>query len=328
MAFSVAEPLTALLLRLSEGGPPAILSGRTARPHAGAALDQLLAAGVLSELAPAETWPVCIDCNCGFPARPIQHVGDRILAACPIDAAADAELEGDDLRAFLIDPDALARSIAEASGCRPAVEPLAPGVWRVGRLDSGRWIVIAFAGSALDQPGIALLLRAATDAAALTVIAPEPGPALRLRFVEAGIDLVDLASALQPCGPGIDRLNPAALEPGTANPRLRLERRARRTILDGRFVHLSEQTFDLLLFLAERAVAGPETVDVRVIEDRVWGAGIHRIVSGIREPVRALRDALAAGAEDANAARALIENTRNPNGYRLALAAAEVAIID
>lgn len=328
MACCAAESLTELLLRLSEGGPPAILSGRTAKPYLGAAFDALLAMGVLSELPPAETWPVCSGCDCGFPARPIQHMGDRILAACPIDAAADAELEPHDLRAFVIESDALVRSIADASGFGSAVEPLALGLWRIGLLGSGRSIVVAVATRALDQPGIVLLLRAVTGGAALTVVAPHPGAALGLRFLEAGIDLVEFASALQACGLAIDGLNPAALEPRRAGPRLRLERRARRANLDGRHIHLSEQTFDLLLFLTERAISSPETIDFRVIEDRVWGAGIHRIASGIREPVRALRDALAAGAEDRARTRALIENTRNPNGYRLKLPAAEIAIVD
>ena len=126
----------------------------------------------------------------------------------------------------------------------------------------------------------------------------------------------------------VDRLDLAMLEPRTVGPRLAIGRRARRVGLDGRNVHLSEQLFELLLFLAERALQSPETVEFRVIEDRVWGSGIHRISSGIREPIRALRDALAAGVEDRKATRALIENTRNPNGYRLKLSPVEIAIAD
>jgi DNA-binding winged helix-turn-helix (wHTH) protein len=93
----------------------------------------------------------------------------------------------------------------------------------------------------------------------------------------------------------------------------------------GRDVHLSEQLFALLLFLAERALDSPATVPIRAIEDHVWGVGIHRIASSIREPIRALREALAAGAAD-DAVRSLIEYKRNPNGYRISLGAEDIVI--
>ena len=46
MGSSVNVTLTALLLRLSEAGPSATLSGRAARPYSGRTLDRLLAAGL------------------------------------------------------------------------------------------------------------------------------------------------------------------------------------------------------------------------------------------------------------------------------------------
>lgn len=324
----MTETLSALLLRLSEADGPAVLWGRVARPHFGRTFDRLLATGVLVEQSPAESWPPCPDCECGLDERPIQSIGGRLVAACPWDAGADAVLAPDDLRSFVIDPDQLVAALAETSEFAGPVEAILPGVWRLGRMPFGRSIVLALTRRVLEQPGLIMALKSASPGAPLTIVAPKPGSATRMRLLEAGIGLVDLRSALNPSAEGIDALDPAALEPRAGAPRLVIERRARRVILDGRGVHLSEQLFLLLLFLAERALESPATVDVRAIEDQVWGVGIHRIASGIREPIRALRSALGAGAEDAAAARALIENTRNPNGYRLNLAAADISILD
>lgn len=320
--------LTALLLRQSEAAERPILWGRQATPHFGRQLDQLVERGVLVELAPATEWPVCASCECGMDARIVREINGQLRALCLLDPTCDAILEPDDLRAFRIDPERLISLVAEASGFAGPIEPLAPDLWRLGRLASGRSVMVGIAARVICQPGIVLLLKAAATGAPVTVVAPDPGPAVRLRLLEAGIDLVDLRSILLPTPGMVDRLDFAMLEPRIIAPRLVIERRARRASLDGRSVHLSDQLFALLHFLAQRALDGPETVDFRVIEDHVWGASIHRISSGIREPIRALRDAMTFGADDRKAARALIENTRNPNGYRLNLPAAEIAIVD
>ena len=291
----MTDTLAALLLQQSEGSRPALLWGRSAKPHFGPAFDRLLAAGVLVECPPIEDWSPCADCDCGFGIRPIQRIDGRIVAACPIDAGSDTELEEDDLREFRIDPRPLIGLIAEASGFAQPVEMLAPELWRIGRLATGRSIVVAVTARMLDQPGIVLLLKSDAGGAPVTVVAPDPGVAIRRRFLEAGIDFVGLRLALKATVGAVDQLDRAILEPGTEGPRLLIERRARRANLDGRSVHLSDQLFALLLFLAERALAGPETVEFRVIEDHVWGSGIHRISSGIREPIRALRNAFANG---------------------------------
>ena len=114
----MTDTLTALLLQLSEGGRPALLWGRSAKPHFGPAFDRLLAAGVLVECPPMEEWSACADCDCGFGIRPIQRIDGRIVAACPIDAGSDTELEEDDLREFRIDPERLVGLIAEAQRLR------------------------------------------------------------------------------------------------------------------------------------------------------------------------------------------------------------------
>jgi hypothetical protein len=313
--------------RLSDSGADAVISGRGLGRFPAAEVDRLLRRRVVVERRKADTWPVCAHCDCGIGGRPIREIDGRLFACCPDDPAVDEELTEADLRRFAIDPGGLAALIAEASGFGQPLEPLAPDLWRLGRLASGRSVVVGITARALDQAGIVLLLKAA-GGAPVTVVAPDPGPAVRLRFLEAGIDLVELQAALKPGAHGVDVLERGALEPAAADPRLVIERRARRVTLDGRSVHLSEQLFGLLLFLTERALKSPATVEIRAIEDNVWGAGIHRIASSVREPIRALREALAADAEEPVATRNLIEYGRNPNGYRLKLNNKEFVVLE
>lgn len=99
------DTLTALLLQLSEGGSPALLWGRQAKPHFGPAFDRFLTAGVLVEHPSIEEWSPCPDCDCGFDTRLIQRIDGKVVAACPVDATSDTELQEDDLREFRIDPE-------------------------------------------------------------------------------------------------------------------------------------------------------------------------------------------------------------------------------
>ena len=89
---------------------------------------------------------------------------------------------------------------------------------------------------------------------------------------------------------------------------------------------LSEQAFQLLVLLAEHALKSPAILENCQIEAHLWGTNIHRISSQVREPVRALRDALAADSANSEAVRTLIENRRNPNGYRLVLAPEDIEL--
>ena len=157
----MTDTLTALLLRLSEAGPGATLSGRAARPYSGRTLDRLVAAGVLEETAEATEWSPCADCDCAFGFRPIRTVAGRIVAACPIDPGSDLELDPEDLREFRIDAGQLLSLIGAASGLSGPVEAIAPGLWHLGRLGSGRTVVVALPARSLRTPGALLLLKAA-----------------------------------------------------------------------------------------------------------------------------------------------------------------------
>lgn len=117
--------LAGLLLQLSEGRAQR-LWGRTAKRHRGPAFDRLLAEGVLTERLPAEAWSTCVHCNCGFDVRPIQRIGDTIVAACPFDPTADTALDEDDLRDFDIDQDRLVALLPVRAGSTESPSRLPP----------------------------------------------------------------------------------------------------------------------------------------------------------------------------------------------------------
>ena len=212
------------------------------------------------------------------------------MAACPVDADADTELEEDDLRSFLINAPALVALLASESTLDGAVEEIAPGLWLFGRLACGRAVVLALSTYAIAHPGTTPLIRAVAPGKPATLLAPTPTEGERRRFNEAGIDVIETVSALRPGPRGIDILDTTRLAQRAAEARLIIDSRDRRVVLDGCDVALSVQSFELLLLLAESARAGVATVEVRAIEERLWGAGVHRIASTVRRGGRALHD--------------------------------------
>jgi hypothetical protein len=297
----MTNTLTAQLLRLSEGSRPT-LWGRVARPHFGREFDRLLAEGVLVERPPAEEWSTCVNCECGFDARPIQRIGDRIVAACPFDVDSDTELEEDDLRDFCIDAERVVCLLAEASGFLGPIETLAPDLWRLGRLASGRFIAAAITARALEQPGIVLLLKATACGTPITVLAQDPGPTMRLRFLEAGID----------------RLDQDALEPKTDGPRLSIQVAAQAVLIDGTPQRVPCQPFNLLALLARAVRDGAGPVRNRTIEDTTG--------RDARDLVRELRDALSAGRPNGSELRGWIEARRSLGAFELVLEPEQIEI--
>jgi hypothetical protein len=325
----MTETLARLLLRLSEAGEPAILWGRQAGPHAGRGFERLLARGVLVEQATATDWDVCPSCECDLDARPIQQINGRHIAACPIDRRSDVDLGDDDLRSFRIAPAALVREIAMASGFGEEPSPVAAGVWHLGQTSSQRELFLALWRDAVLQPGLISLMRSVARSSPITTIAPAAIADQQARFDDAGVLLVSVPDCIggddTTSGFAIDH-SKLELRPGFA-PRLVIRHAAKAVSLDGLPKALSDQEFKLLALLAEHALKSPAVLENRQIESKIWGTNIHRISSQVREPVRALRNALASGSADPAAVRALIQNRRNPNGYRLALAAEDIKLI-
>jgi hypothetical protein len=324
----MTDRLARLLLRLSEAGEPAILWGRLAKPYLGRDFARLLDQGILVEDAPATEWDVCSSCECDLDVRPIQHIDGRHVATCPLDQKSDLILDAEDLRSFRIGIPALVREIATASGFSNEPAEIAPGIWNLGLAASKRAVFLAPSRTAVLQSGLVVALRMFARSSPITMIAPALSAAEQLRFAEAEIHLVTVCDVI---GPG-DGVTPFAIDlaqlepPSTFAPRLVIGRSAKSVSLDGVPKTLSDQTFTLLLLLAEHAMKSPTVLDNRRIEDCLWGSNVHRITSEVREPVRALRDALTAGSADPKAVRSLIENRRNPNGYRLALAPVEIRL--
>jgi hypothetical protein len=324
----MTDRLARLLLRLSEAGEPAILWGRLAKPYLGRDFARLLDQGILVEDAPATEWDVCSSCECNLDVRPIQHIDGRHVAACPLDQKSDLILDAEDLRSFRIGIPALVREVASASGFSNEPSETAPGIWNLGLAPSKRAIFLAPSRTAVLQSGLVVALRMIARSSPITMIAPALSAAEQLRFAEAEIRLVTVCDVI---GPG-DGATPFAIDlaklepPSTVAPRLIIGRSANSVLLDGVPKTLSDQTFTLLLLLAEHAMKSPAILENRRIEDCLWGSNVHRITSEVREPVRALRDALTTGSADPKAVRSLIENRRNPNGYRLALAPVEIRL--
>lgn len=325
----MTETLPRLLLRLSEAGDPAILWGRQAALHAGPAFERLLDRGVLVEQAPAMEWDVCRACDCGLDARPIQQVNGQHLAVCPTDRRSDLVLGDDELRSFRIHPPALVREIAIASGFSDEPSQIATGVWHLGETSSQRALFLALHRDAALPPGILSLMRSIARSLPITVIAPAMAADDQARIIDAGLLLV----VGRDCIGGDEATASFCIDQSKIEPRPRLaarlviQRTAKIVILDGVPKRLSDQEFQLLVLLAEHALKSPAVLENRKIEARIWSTNIDKISSQVREPVRALRDALALDSADPKAVRTLLENRRNPNGYRLVLAPEEIEFI-
>jgi DNA-binding winged helix-turn-helix (wHTH) protein len=321
----MTDRLARLLLRLSEAGEPAILWGRQAKPYLGRDFERLLDQGLLVEDAPATEWNVCSSCECDLDVRPIQHIDGRHVAACPLDQKSDLILEAEDLRSFRIGVPALVREIASASGFSNEPSETAAGIWNLGLTPSKRAAFLALSITAVLQSGLVGALRMIARSSPITMIAPALSLAEQLRFAEAEIHLVTVHDVI---GPG-DGTMPFAIDlaklesPSAFAPRLVIVRSAKSVTLDGVSSTLSDQSFELLCLLAERASTDNPFASTRDVEARIWGDSIHRVSRAARDVVRELRNALAADVSEPDALRQLIENKRN-RGWRLTLTADEI----
>ena len=306
----------ALLTRLSEAGPDAVLWGRAARSHFGPAFDRLMRKRVLVERPRAGMWPTCAECDCGLDARPIIEVRGKLVAACPHDHHADQTLAPDDLRSFRIDSERLVMVLAEASGFDNAAS-LLPGLWHMGRLASGRVVFLALHDGAVEQPGVVLALRAAAPGAPITLLAPKIPPAVQLRLSEAGIDVAVVRSVLSPSSSGIDVINVAALEAPAHAPRFVVAKTTQTVTLDDRHLHFSPQLQRLVLMLVEQSL----TKDA-ILSHQVIGGETGR---ESRDLIRDLRANLVSQGLSKAEANALIK-TVSPRGYRIGLDPSEISL--
>lgn len=325
MDSAVSESLAKLLLRRSEGGHGAVLWGREAQPHFGRAFDRLLADGLLKERAPATTWPPCPTCEGECGERDIVLIGDRLVAECPEDHRRNSVLSADLIRSFEIDAAALCRQLASASGLAGEPTLLADGLWALGRLPSGRAVLLAFDPKMARDLRLMTLIRARSDPSETTLLLPCAFPdELCQHLVAAGLRVLAATDALTGSGFALD---PAVLAPGRPGQvRLIIGRAGRTAALDRRAIRLGDQPYRLLLKLVGSAQRHGGFVEAHEIDRAVYGDQIRPAARETRDIIRLLKDGLAAGLDgvEAQAARDLIEGKRQPSRYRLALAAEEI----
>lgn len=319
----MTESLTRLLLRLSEGGPPAILTGSEAKRHFGGGFDALLAERLIVEQAPATDWPTCRSCECGMDARPIQNYSGRLVAACPLDASMDQDLDDDDLRSFAIDVLAVVTRIARDTGLS-SPEMVADGVWFLGVAPTGRAIFLAPSLAACRQPGLVPVLQARAREAPVTIVTAMLPPAER-RLADAGFHSAPIQDVLRDhtdgfFGLALERLVPVS----NVAPRLVLNKSARDAIVEGKAASLSPRSFKVLWLLAEAATTDGRVVTRFEIEERVWGSTVVS-KQAAADAVRGLRAELGRGGRSQTGPTLIL--TRQTAGYQLDLRADQVLMI-
>jgi hypothetical protein len=318
MESSVTDTLTAHLLRLSESGP-AVLSGAAARRYSAREIDRLLAESALEELAPATEWSPCADCECALGFRPIRTIGSRPVACCPLDPGSDLELGPEDLRAFRIDVGRLLNLVARASGIAGPTETIAPGLWRLGRLASGRTIVVALPARALRTPGAILLLKSASGP--VTVVARNPDHATSLRLLEAGIDLIELNAILLPAEQPSDRRGVDVLERRAAQRNGEVElvvRKGAATIeWRGAPIGLTHQQFPVLLRLLEGSRSRSGIASGPAVEDMTGREA--------KDLIRELRQRVEAAGFSGSEAKSLFKAVHG-RGYTLGVAPEKITV--
>jgi hypothetical protein len=325
MDSAVNDSLPKLLLQRSEGGLGAVLWGREAQPHFGRAFDRLLAEGLLTERAPATTWPPCSTCDGRCEGRDIVAIGDLLVAECPEDHRCNSTLAPNLIRSFEIDAAVLCRLIAAASGLSGDLAMVTDGVWDLGRLPSGRSVMLALDPMSVADPRLVTLIRTRVEPDETTLLVPGGVPeSQRQHLAEAGLRIMMTMEALSESGFALD---PAALAPGLPGKvRLIVGRAGRTAALDRRSLQLADQPFRLLVKLADTAKRHDGFIELPAIEQAIYGDQIRPAARDTRDIVRLLRDGLASGLDgpEAAAARDLIESKRQPSRYRLALTPEEI----
>jgi hypothetical protein len=315
MGSAVTETLLALLLRLSEADG-ALLWGRLAKPHFGPPFARLLASGVLVERAPAQEWPTCNSCECGHEARPVVELAGRLIAPCPLDAAADLELESSDLRSFAFNDQRLAELVA--ADHTEVTAPL-PGLWSLGRAADDRWLFLTLRRRVMEDPALLPVLRTVARGTPLTLVAPHAAAEVRHRFLDVtDLRLVDVREAIRLDPDGRLVLEAPAQRANPFVACLSVCLRTRTVEVDGTPQRVPGQPFRLLEILLEawqRGVAVSKVDLERAFSQRSVG-----------DVVRDLRNALSDGRPDAPIIRGWVLVQGNPAEYRLGLPVGSVQI--
>jgi DNA-binding winged helix-turn-helix (wHTH) protein len=327
MGSALTENLTTLLWRLSEGGPPAILPGSLAKDHFGPEFEALLGRRLVVEHAPITEWATCDRCECSLDARPIQLVGNRVVAACPLNASLDTVLDSNDLRQFEIDAALLVGETAAQSQLKRNSELVSDGVWFLG-IANRRAIFAAPFSSSCQSPAIIQTLRRWAGGDPITVVGADCPASERQRFADSEIYWLAIRNILsdpkRPFSLDLAQLTP----PATVEARLVLDRGDKSATLDGVRCMLSPHSFELLWLLAKAATSDGHVVSRNEIEKALWPATASTMSkTAAADAIRGLRRRLEDGRGNKLPASNLIA-TRQGQGYQLDLSAGEIRMID
>jgi hypothetical protein len=252
-------------------------------------------------------------------------IGELLVAECPEDHSGNTTLAPHLIRSFDIDAAVLCRLIAAASGLAGELATVTDGVWNLGRLPSGRSVMLALDPMSAADPRLVTLIRTRVDPAETTLVLPGGVPeSQRHHLAEAGLRIMKTMEALSEAGFALD---PAALAPGLPGKvRLVIGRAGRMVALDRRPLQLGDQPLRLLVKLAEAAQRHGGFVETHELDRAIYGDQIRPAAREPRDIIRLVKDGLAAGLEgaEAKAARDLIESKRQPSRYRLALTPEEI----
>ena len=323
------ESLTRLLLRLSEGGTPAILPGTLAKAHQGKEFQELLNRRVIIEQEPASHWPTCDDCDCGLDYRPIREKeGGGWVARCPSAARADVHLDAQDIRSFEIDTWQLIQEIRSASGLADEPDEIANGIWLLGAC-AGRAVFVSFATGVVRDRSIVQTLRAAAQALPITLLGAGLSASEARRLSDGDIFYSELREALTNVGAGPLALDVRMLVPGpdsTIVPRLVLRQSERWMKLDALELPLSDRNFRLLWLLSEALHKGAPIVSREQIGKSLRNTkDIPK--SYAADAIHDLREQIKRGQGRKAEYNDLIQ-TRQSQGYALALRPGEVQLFD
>jgi len=290
--------------------------------------DSLLAQGLLKERAPAKTWPACADCDSECGEREIVEIDNRLVAECPEDHRRDTELSSEHLRSFEIDPAALCRRIARESGLAGEPAPIMTGLWALGRLPNHRHVLLALDPVCAADPRLVTMIRTVGEPFETSLLLPSGIPIERRQYLaETGLAVVLSQDAFAAAGFALSAEVLVPSLPGEV--RLIIGRGGRTVTLDRREKKMGDQAFRVLVRLAELAKRDRGFLTDNQIALAIYGDQIQPKSRETKDVIRLLRNALANGldGDEAKAARDLIENQRDPNRYRLALRATEIALL-
>jgi DNA-binding winged helix-turn-helix (wHTH) protein len=318
----LSESLIGLLLRLSEGGEPALLSGAAAKPFFGPAFQDLLASRILVEQTPATEWTVCDACECDLGARPIRNTPNGLVAECPFHAEADTPLEAEDLRSFEIDIRGVVARIASASGFASQPAEIANQVWSLGQSPHGRSTFLIMGAPPLRQYQLLQILHGVSAGSPATLLRATSAKLDLESLTVAGIhhaSLIECLSTDRPFALDLPKLNPRSLA-----PKLTLFKADQTVLYAGRRVRLTRRSFKLIWLLAGALLAGGAVVGRLRIEQGIWGnALVHKAAAA--NAVRGLRKELKPLCPRTGTLN-LIE-TKHTQGYLLNLLPAEVLLM-